>query len=173
MLLVIRGFAGVGKSTLAREFSKKHDFALLKQDAFVFDMNQASMIKREARAMDCKVGFSNIITVMKNYMDIGKSIVLEGALVPLTAGDPFDLDKVFALAKGHGYTVKLITLETQDKVRKKRQKKRGYVLPVKIDCELAARTGRQELLAPNLVIDTSKINVRQSLIEIESAVMQL
>ncbi|MCL1839429.1 zeta toxin family protein [Candidatus Saccharibacteria bacterium] len=161
ILLIIKGYAGAGKSALAFEYAKQEDFALIKQDTFVFELNPGSMIERIGRPTDAKYSFQNILSVMENYMATKKSIILEGALVVVEKYNPLDFKPILQLAKKYGYQPILITLTAKERKRRRRQRKRGYRLPIELDRKLAKLADQPNIDLPNHIINTTKLNKKQ------------
>lgn len=169
-LVIINGYAASGKSTLSSKFAKKHDYALLAQDSFLFDMNPASLITKKPPTSIHKITLKNILSVMENYFMSGKNVLIEGALVSITDGDPIDISAFVNLANKHNYQTIVITLFANDKIRKHRQKKRGCTLNPQIDKKLVSATNEQHGKYYNHKIDTSKQTIKKSLEEIEKIV---
>lgn len=169
-LVIINGYAASGKSTLSMKFAKNHDYALLKQDTFLFDMNPASLITKKPHTSIHQIALKNMLSVMENYFISGKDVLIEGALVSITDGDPIDISAFVDLAKKYNYETVLITLIADDKIRKRRQKKRGNTLNPIIDKKLVAASDKQLGKFNNHKIDTSKQTIRKSLEEIEKIV---
>jgi adenylate kinase family enzyme len=162
-MIVLVGWSGAGKSTLSHEFAKKHDFAKISEDDFVFHMNPRSFIKRTARSADRNIGMENMLLVLDNYIKNRKSIVIEGALVD----GPTYLKDFENIAKENNYNFVPIMIIADRKNRRSRKKKKGYVVPMKVDkklIETAISLGYHEV---DNIIDTTKLSVRKSLLTIE------
>lgn len=170
IFLIIKGYAGAGKSTLALEYAKKHDSFLIKQDVFLFGMDPGSKKNRRARQPDHQIAFRNLLSCTENCMQSGKDILLEGALAAIIDTDPLDLADFIKLAKKYDYKPILLTLVADDKTRKRRQKKRGHILKPHHDKELIAAASQQRLEIDNHIIDTSKLTIKGSLAAIEAIV---
>lgn len=170
IFLIIKGYAGSGKTTLSFKYAKEYDLALIEQDNFLFDMNPASLKNRRARQPNHKIAFKNMLSCIENYMQAGRDILLEGALVAIRDTDPLDLADFIKLAKKYNYKSILLTLVADDKTRKRRQKKRGHVLKPHNDKKLITAANQQRLEIANHIIDTSKLTIKGSLAAIEEAV---
>ena len=171
-LVILNGYAGSGKSTLSFKFAKEHDFALIAQDHFLFRMNPSSLKTKLPNIFDHKIALQNLLSVTENYMRSGKNIVIEGALVPITDGDPMDISAFLKLAGKYSYSIKIITLVAEEKVRNRRQRKRGCVLKPQIDKILVNASKSQTISSHNYQIDTSKLTIKKSLEEIKKIVNQ-
>lgn len=169
-LVIINGYSGSGKSTLSFKFAKKHDFALLIQDHFLFRMNPASLKTKKPNQSAHEITCKNIYSCLENYMQTGKEILLEGALVSITDTDPTNISDFIELAKKYNYKTILITLVADDRTRKLRQKKRGCMLAKNVDKMLVDASNKQYSKLNNHKIDTSKLTIQKSLEEIEKIV---
>src|SRR5688572_25585501 len=123
-LVIINGYSASGKSTLSFKFAKKHDYALIIQDHFLFKMNPSSLKTKIPKPLNHEIARVNLLSVLENYMKYEQNILLEGALVSITDTDPMDVMDFIDLANKYNYTATIITLTASDKVRKNRQKKR-------------------------------------------------
>ena len=172
ILLIITGYSGAGKSTLSFKYAKEHDFALIIQDHFLFKMNPASLKTKSPKRFAHEITRKNILSCMENYMQSGKEILLEGALVSISEGDPIDIVDFIDLAKQYNYKPILITLVADDKVRKKRQLKRGNTLKPQTDRKLVDAANKRNIIIDNSYkIDTSKLSIKKSLEEIERVIV--
>jgi predicted kinase len=167
-LLVIIGAAGTGKSTLAYEFAKKHDYVLIEEDYFVFGMHPASMIKRIARQSDRKLGMENMLTVLSDHVKAGKNVLVSGAFVD----GPVRLHELSEWAKATGYRFVPVMLAASEPTRRKREKTRGYVLPRLLDRQLAKKAERLKYAEQSHVLDTTNLSQAESLEQLESIVKQ-
>ncbi|MCL2445023.1 ATP-binding protein [Candidatus Saccharibacteria bacterium] len=170
ILLIVKGYPGVGKSTLSKKFAKKHDFALLQQDHFWFGLNPFTMNLRSTRPIDRQIGFKNLLSTAKNYIDAKKPILTEGALLIDAPGEPPIIPSLIKLADKHNYRIVIITLQTKDNVRKNRQRKRGYVLRPHIDNRLKKSATTQFADLASTTLDTSKLSIKKSLEALENLV---
>jgi len=171
MLLVINGYSGSGKSTVARMFAEKHKYALIVQDYFLFNMNAANLKEPSSAPGDHEIAFINNLQVVENYMKIKRNVVLEGALVSISKQDPLDLRDYIKLAKKHSYDTKVITLVAKGKTRTRRQKKRKCVVPRHIDKTLREATHDiNELIGTNTTLDTTKLSRKKMLEALEELV---
>lgn len=173
ILLIIKGYAGAGKSTLAFEYAKQYDFALIKQDTFIFELNPGSMLERIARAPDTASGFKNILSVIENYMVTQKPIILEGTLVALEKHDPLDFEPILELAKKYEYQTVLITITAKERTRRWRQLKRRYRLPIDLDRKLADLADEHHLPLPNHIIDTTKMSKSETLVALHNVISSI
>jgi len=173
ILLIIKGYPGSGKTTLAGKFAKKHDFALIKQDSFWFGLNPGSMISRFTRSLDRQVGFKNIISCTENYMEVQKPILIEGALLVDVPGEPPIIPAVLSLAAKYKYDPIIITLKADDKTRHKRQRKRGYILRPHIDNRLKRAAQKQFAdLDQAITLDTSCLSIKKSIEALEDIILK-
>jgi predicted kinase len=155
ILLIITGYSGAGKSTLSFKYAKEYDFALIIQDHFLFKMNPASLKTKKPEPFAHRIARKNILSCIENYMQSGKDILLEGALVSISESDPINIDDVINLANQYNYKPILITLVANDKVRKKRQLKRGCTLKPQIDKQLVDAANKRNITTvDNYRIDT-------------------
>lgn len=169
-LLIITGYSASGKSTMSFKFAKKHDYALLIQDNFLFKMNPSSLVSRWPKPYDHGISITNMQSCMKNYMETGKDIVIEGAMVSISDDDPLDIASFIDLAKKYKYEPIWISLVADEKTRRKRQKKRGNTLKRHIDKRLIKAADELHIKYSPHVIDTSKLTMKQCLESIEKIV---
>ena len=164
-LVIIRGYSGTGKSTVSEMFAKKHRWALIKSDYFFFGMNP---YKKHPKS-DYEVTFDNIVDCTKNYMEEGKDIIVEGALVVVNKNDPVDIKKLINLGKRHGYRIiRLIFIADKD-ITKERMKKRKHVVP-KWAYDIIIRKVRQSKSKNSIVIDTSNLSLNKVLKKLEEVI---
>lgn len=163
VLLVMRGQAGAGKTTLAESYAREYDCALLSQDIFIFDFNPSAGTTRHVSPDDEEIGFKNLISVLSNYMNMKKPIVLEGALATLSEDGPYSCEEIMDLAQCHGFKSILITLVADEEIRRQRQMKRGYVLPLELDRRLATLVDTFQTGEASFVIDTSILSEAEAL----------
>ena len=157
--LIINGYAGSGKSTVAQTFAKNNNFALISQDEFLFGLN-ASNGKRELTSEDHTVAIKNMHDCALNYMHLNRDIIIEGALVSISDKDPLDIRDFIKLAERMGYKVIVVTFTANKKVCFSRQKKRHYIVPKDVDLKLhQALTDIDQKINGEIVIDTSNYSV--------------
>jgi len=172
ILLIINGYPGTGKSTIASEFAKKNNFALINQDIFLFQLNAFSENKL-INHQEHLVTIKNIHDCLLNYMHLNKNIVLEGALVSISSKDPINIIDFIKLGKKMGYKVVIITLIAEKKVRIKRQKKRKYILPQKIDNKLCHAVSKiNKKIDDEIIIDSSNYSIKTTLQKIEKIISE-
>lgn len=169
-LLIINGYPASGKSTLSLKFSKKHDYALIIQDHFLFKMNPSSLKTKKPNGFNHEIARINLLSCVENYMKYKKDILLEGALVSITDTDPINILDFMNIAKKYNYNTTVVTLIANDLVRKQRQKKRGNTLLKHTDKKLVEASDGQYGVLKNYRIDTSKLSIKKSLEEIEKVV---
>ncbi len=170
-LLIINGYSASGKSTLSLKFAKKHDYALIIQDHFLFKMNPSSLKTKKPNSFNHEITQINLLSCIENYMKYKRDILIEGALVSITNTDPIDISDFVNLAKKYEYTTTIISLVANEKVRKQRQKKRGNTLPKRTDKKLVDAAEKQYSKFNNHRIDTTKSSITKSLEEIEKIVI--
>jgi len=115
--LIVRGYCGTGKSSVAKHIAKKNDFAFLEYDNFLWNMNTT----REPSKFEYEITFKNFLSVLKNYLKTKKNILIEGPLVPRTNEDPFDIKKVISLIKKSNYECKIVQLTANEDICVKRR----------------------------------------------------
>ena len=170
ILLIINGYAGAGKSTVARTFAEKNNFALISQDDFLFNLNAFDGHK-ELTPEDHTVAIKNMHDCVLNYMHLNRNIVVEGALVSISQKDPLDLRDFIKLGHTLNYQVKIVTLIADHQVCLERQKKRHYIIPTPIDKKLhQALSEIDQKIDNEIVIDTSKNSVANIVTQIERIV---
>ena len=171
-LVIINGFAGAGKSTVAKEFAKKYDFVLIKQDTFLFELNAIKEPKKGLTKEENILTIKNMMSCVKNYMKYRKNIIIEGALVSISHKDPLDIRQFINLGKKNGYTVKDIMFIAKDSVRYKRLKKKKSIVPKRIDTMLkkAAETVNTKIKKVT-VLDTSNYSRKMVLKKLKKIIL--
>lgn len=122
-LIIIRGPCGVGKTTVARKFAKRNEFAFLEFDVFVWHFFPA----RTKDLSEYRLVSKNLLSVLKNFFEEKKSVILEGALMPWVDEDPFRIEKILKLAKKYNYKIIQIALVSDEKTCHDRMKKRNLI----------------------------------------------
>lgn len=130
-LVIVNGFAGAGKTTVVKQFAKEHDFVVIKQDTFLFELNAIKEPKKGLTEEEHTLTIKNMLSCVKNYIRYRKNIIIEGALVPISSNDSLDIRKFINLGEKNGYKVKIITITAKDNVRHRRMKKRRNIVPKK------------------------------------------
>jgi len=172
-LVIINGFAGAGKSTVAKEFAKKYNFVLIKQDTFLFELNAIKEPKKGLTEEEHILTIKNMMSCVKNYMKYRKNIIIEGALVSISHKDPLDVRKFIHLGKKNGYKVKVIMLVAKDNVRHRRMKKKRNIVPKKIDTMLkSAGENTNAKIKKVAVLDTSDYSRKMVLKKLEKIILQ-
>jgi len=169
-LVIVNGYPASGKSTLSFKYAKEHDFALIIQDHFLFKMNPSSLKTKFPNKFHHVITLKNLLAIIENYMKAGKDILVEGALVSISPDDPMDISTFIKLAKKYTYQTKIITLVAEEKVRKRRQNKRGNTLKPQIDKKLVNASDNQNFDTANYRLDTSKLSIKKSLEELEKII---
>jgi len=170
-LLIINGYAGSGKSTAAKSFAKRNDFALLQQDTLLFQFNAFREEKGGLTASEHSVAVRNMHDCALNYMRIKRNIVIEGALVSISKKDPLDIRDFIKLAKRMRYKVIIVTFIADKKTRLKREKKRRYIVPKNIDKKLQkAINDVCGKIDGEIIVDTTKLSKRKTLEILEGVV---
>lgn len=156
-LIIIRGYCGTGKSSVAKRLARTMKCAFLEYDDFLWGFNA---MQKPTPAI-YKITYKNFMSVLKNYLDEKKDVIVEGPLVPRTNQDPFRIKEVIALAKRKKYTIKPIQLTATDEVCVIRMRKRSHVVPKKERRMFAKK--HQESVQPNeYVLDTSKLTLDET-----------
>lgn len=135
-LVIVNGFAGTGKTTAVKQFAAEHDFVVIKQDTFLFELNAIKDPKKGLTKEEYMLTIKNMMSCIKNYMKYRKNIIVEGALVAISQYDSLDVRKFINLGKKNNYKVKVISFTARDNVRYRRMKKRKAILPKKTDIRL-------------------------------------
>jgi predicted kinase len=165
-LIIIRGYSGTGKSTISKMLAEKHDFALLKEDTFFFALNPHKKHDKK----DYEVTFNNLIDCVKNYMEIGQKIIIEGALAPILEENPLDIDEFVDLAKKHKYKIiRLLFIADKDTCIK-RMKERGYIVKEETYNKLAKKVNQLKT-KEEIVIDSSKDTLDETIKKVEELVL--
>ena len=164
MLMVIVGYSGAGKTTVAKEFGAKYDLVMLNEDDFVFKMNPASMIKRVARENDRVLGMENLMLVLEHSLKTGKSVVIEGALVD----GPVYLRDFKDVAKRYNCVCVPVMLMAERKVRVNRKKaKNGHVISARLDKRLRGEAKKLQYHKACKVVDTTDLTLKGTLVALE------
>lgn len=166
-LILIVGYSGAGKTTIATKICQKYNLPLLSEDNFVFKMHPHTMITRVADGEARRFGMQNLFSVLENYMATDRSIVVEGALVD----GPATLVDFQALAKAHHYNFVPIMLTAESKQRRKRKKrKKGYVIPRKLDNRLIRAAESLKYNETCTIVDNTKLSEKKTLAAIEEII---
>lgn len=172
ILLIINGYPGSGKTTIANQFAQKNNFALINQDIFLFQLN-AFFKNKIINHQEHIITIENIHDCLLNYMHFKKNIVLEGALVSISNKDPIDLNYFIKLAKKMKYKVVIVTLIAKEKIRVKRQKKRNYVLPRDIDKKICQAVSEVDKKIDNeIIIDSSNYSIKTTLQKLDQIISE-
>lgn len=157
-LVVIVGYPGTGKTTLAEMLAQKNDFALLREDDFVYAMNPASLIKGVPRKNDRIYGLNNLKLVLSVYLGTKKSVVIEGALVD----GPFYLDDFRQMAENHKFDFIPIMLVGDAVKRRRRAIRQKRAVTKAMDVRLRKEAKKLGYLEECKVIDTTKQSLRKT-----------
>ncbi len=170
-LLIINGYAGTGKSSVAKMFAEKNNYALLSQDIFLFQFNTIKDTNNGLTKEEHFVAVKNMYDCTLNYMRFSKDIVVEGALVSISEKDPLDVRDFIRLGKKLNYKVIITTFIADDGIREQREKERNYIVPQHIDQLLRKATQTiDEKIEGELVIDTSNMSVDEVVKKLEGLV---
>jgi cytidylate kinase len=161
-VVIIRGYCGTGKSSVAKNIAKKNNFAFLEYDVFLWNMNTA----KKPSKFEYEITFQNFLSVLKNYLKTGKNIIIEGPLVPRTGEDPFNLKKIISIIKKVNYKCQIIQLTANENVCVKRMKKRNYIVP-KWERDMFKRKHDESIQKNEIIIDNSNLTIRQTINKIE------
>ena len=173
ILVIVNGFAGTGKTTVVKQFARKHDFVVIKQDTFLFELNAIREPKKGLTEEEYILSIKNMMSCVKNYVKHRKNIIIEGALVSISPNDPLDIRKFINIGKKNNYKVKVIMLTAKDSVRHKRMKKRKNIVPKKIDKLLKDAAESTNVNINNVnVLDTSNYSRRKVLEKFETIILQ-
>jgi gluconate kinase len=159
--LIIRGYCGSGKSTVAKAIAGQQGWAFLEYDTFLWGFNSFKTPKGE----DYEITWKNFMSVLSNYVEANKSLVIEGPLVARTNEDPFSLAKVQALLIAANYDLKIIQLRASDKILHKRMVARDHIVPTEEQQDFMTKHQAQTL-DEEVVIDTSDLNAEKVLAQI-------
>lgn len=170
-VIFIHGYPGVGKSTVAQLLAKKHHYALLRQDAFLFSMNGVADSERGVLREDYVLAMKNMRSCLENFLASGRNVIIEGALVAIDPNDPLDIQDFFNLAHEYNAATLLIELKLSERTRKRRMRRRHYVVPEDIDNALK-EAGDQSDFSFEHEIDTTRIRPRAVVEQIESLIAQ-
>jgi predicted kinase len=165
-LIIIRGYSGTGKSTVAKMIAEKHDFALLKEDNFFFALNPHKTKDKD----DYQVTFDNIVDCLENYMQQGQDIIIEGALAPIVKENPLDINDFEKLAKKHNYDLFKLLFIADEKVCIERMAKRGHTVKKEIFKKLARKINQLQT-KDEIIIDTSQLSLDQSVANVEKIIL--
>ncbi len=161
-VLIVRGYCGTGKSSVAKHIAKKNDFAFLEYDNFLWNMNTT----RKPSKFEYEITFKNFLSVLKNYLKTKKNILIEGPLVPRTKEDPFDIKKVISIIKRANFECKIIQLTANEDVCVQRMKKRNHVVP-KWERDMFKKKHDDSIQKNEIKIDTSSLTIQETINKIK------
>jgi dephospho-CoA kinase len=164
-ILVIRGYCGTGKSSVAKKIAKKNNYALLEYDNFLWNMNPVSKPSK----FEYEISFLNFLSVLKNYLKTKKNIVIEGPLVQRTKEDPFEIKKVISIIKRAKYNYKIVQLVANEIECIKRMKKRNQIVS-KREREMFKSKHNNSIQKNEIVIDNSKLSITQTINKIQKRI---
>ena len=171
-VLIIRGYCGAGKTTLASKYAKKHNCALLEYDRFLWNLNSYLWKKGPAKHITHKeyeITFKNYMDVLRNYLESGRDVVLEGILIHQSRNDPFHIENLVSEIKKTKSKYTIIQLRLDESISVERMKERGWVVKKK-SWEHVKQEEQKELQPNEIVIDTTKKSKEEVLKEIEKEV---
>ena len=158
LVLIIRGYCGTGKSTIAKYISKRYQFAFLEYDNFLWDLN--SYVK--PAKSEYEITFKNFMSVLKNYLKTDKSILIEGPLVSRCGDDPFDLKKVISAITKSNHQLKIVQLTATEDVCLQRMKNRNHIVP-KWERDMFRKGHDDSIQKDEVIIDTTKLTLNQTI----------
>ena len=171
-LIIANGYSGSGKTTTVSQFAKKHDFVVIKQDTFLFELNAIKNPRKELTEEEYILTQKNMLCCVKNYIKYKKNIIIEGALVAISSKDSLDIGKFLSLGKKNNYGVKVISFTASDNIRHRRMKKRKAVVPKGTDKRLKDATeSMNSKMVKVKTIDTSNLSRREVLKRFEKLVL--
>lgn len=161
-VLIIRGYCGTGKSSVAKHIAKKNDFAFLEYDTFLWNMNTT----RKPSKFEYEITFKNFLSVLRNYLKTKKDILIEGPLVPRTKEDPFNIKKVISIIRKANYKCQIVQLTVEEPICVQRMKKRNHVVP-RWERDMFKQKHDDSIQSDEVIIDTSNLTIRQTINKIE------
>lgn len=156
-VIIIRGYCGSGKSSVAKHLAKKNEFAFLEYDNFLWNMNTT----KKPSKFEYEIAFRNFLSVLKNYLTTKKYILIEGPLVPRTKDDPFEIKKVVSIIKNSNCELRIFQLIANETVCIQRMKKRNHVVP-KWERDMFKQKHDDSIQKNEIVIDTSNLTLQQT-----------
>lgn len=165
-MIIIRGYAGSGKTSVSTLLAEKHNFGLLREDVFFFAFNP----HKPKDEKDYQVTVENLLDCVENYMQTNEGIIIEGAFAPIYKKNPIDLKSFAKLAKKYKYKLFELLFIADENVCYRRMKKRGYVVKKLIYKKLKNKI--DELKTNNeITIDTSKSSIKEVVRKIEDIIL--
>lgn len=161
-VLIIRGYCGTGKSTVAKTIAKKNNFAFLEYDNFLWGMNKA----KKPSKFEYEITFKNFSMVLKNYLKTKKNILIEGPLVSRTNEDPFEIEKIISIIKKEKYECIIVQLRATENVCLERMNKRAKIVP-KWERDMFIKKHIDSIQKNEIIIDTSNLSLKQTQNKIE------
>ncbi len=161
--LIIRGYCGTGKSSVAKYLAGKNNLAYLEYDNFLWSMNATTNPSK----LEYEITFKNFLSVLSNYLKAPKDIIIEGPLVPRSLEDPFNIQKVIRIIKQANFNCLVVQLIAEDDVCVQRMKIRKHVVPKK-ERDMFKKKHDTSIQKDELIIDTSNLTIRQTINKIEN-----
>jgi gluconate kinase len=160
--VIIRGYCGSGKSTVAQRFATDKHWAFLEYDTFLWSLNST----KKPTPSDYQLAWKNLNSVLDNFLAVGKNLVIEGPLVARTEHDPFSLETLIKKLKKRAYKVTIIQLRASKEVTQCRMEIRNHVVPEPEQRDFIEKH-KAQTLPEEIVIDTSNLSLEEVQLEIE------
>lgn len=160
MLIIIRGNACSGKSTIAeglRDFFKKNKVAVVHMSIFYWEI---------VKGDKPEIGMQNAERIIDNYLKNKYDVILEGSTLSYKdKNNGLYLDRFIKLAKKYRAPIKQFFFEADFEVLKQRERKRKQISIKKLKefYDKSNKTKRKE----EIIIDTSNKSINQVLIEVK------
>lgn len=164
-LVIIQGYSGAGKTTIARSLARKYRIPVVEYDMFLFGLHPFGSSRLRKKEYDASQ--AHLKSAVTYYMKEGRMLILEGALMSINAKlNTFKLEDFFVLAKKYKYRVEHILLVSDKKVAKERMMSRGTVVKSKSYDKIVKQVNKYKKSHVH-VLDTTHLTKRQVLNRVE------